>query len=395
MIDGDLFDKLEFIARILRGNNKPFGGIQLVISGDFCQLPPVPDSWNGRPVPVKFAFEADTWQRCMGRPVVLRHVFRQKDEAFVGMLNEMRMGSMSFETITAFQKLGRPIVYVDGIEPAELYPTKNEVEIANMSRLNELGSEPVPFCAIDLPGRDEDGRVISHKRMIACLDRLVALRSVTLKEGAQVMLIKNLEQGELVNGSLGCVIGFCTTREGLARGIQIAHTQIVASCNDDDDDDEEAAKAAKRRRWQRVSEEDKIPQRILDSHQAWPIVQFAYECVLCIPAIFEAINIDGRIEATREQVPLILAWALSIHKSQGQTLERVRVDLQHTFEKGQAYVAVSRATGIEGLEIRNFDSAKVQADQRVLDWVEEISKDDRTQSEIDQVEYWDVVDHMN
>lgn len=128
---------------------------------------------------------------------------------------------------------------------------------------------------------------------------------------------------------------------------------------------------------------------------AWPIVQFAYECVLCIPAIFEAINIDGRIEATREQVPLILAWALSIHKSQGQTLERVRVDLQHTFEKGQAYVAVSRATGIEGLEIRNFDSAKVQADQRVLDWVEEISKDDRTQSEIDQVEYWDVVDHMN
>lgn len=60
-----------------------------------------------------------------------------------------------------------------------------------------------------------------------------------------------------------------------------------------------------------------------------------------------------------------------------------------------AYVAVSRATGIEGLEIRNFDSAKVQADQRVLDWVEEISKDDRTQSEIDQVEYWDVVDHMN
>lgn len=132
--------------------------------------------------------------------------------------------------------------------------------------------------------------------------------------------------------------------------MQIAHTQIVTS-RDDDDDDEAAAEAAKRRRWQRLSEEEKIPQRILDSHQAWPIVRFAYVCVLCIPAIFEAINIDGRIEAIREQVcllyvllpsdsynpkvPLILAWALSIHKSQGQTLERVRVDLQHTFEKGQ------------------------------------------------------------
>ncbi|OSX67965.1 hypothetical protein POSPLADRAFT_1128615, partial [Postia placenta MAD-698-R-SB12] len=101
--------------------------------------------------------------------------------AFVDMLNAMRLGQLSEDAAVKFRALSRPVIYEDGIEPTDLYPTKNEVEIANMSRLNELGSEPVPFCAIDLPGRDEDGRVISHKRMIACLDRLVALRSVTLK----------------------------------------------------------------------------------------------------------------------------------------------------------------------------------------------------------------------
>jgi ATP-dependent DNA helicase PIF1 len=76
------------------------------------------------------------------------------------------------------------------------------------------------------------------------------------------------------------------------------------------------------------------------------------------PADFEITNAEGKMEATRIQVPLILAWALSVHKSQGQTLERVKVDLRRTFEKGQAYVAISRATCLEQLQILNFDPGK-------------------------------------
>jgi hypothetical protein len=79
MLDGTLFDKLEYIARYVRGNDEPFGGIQLIVSGDFFQLPPVPDQNNGIPVPATYAFDAETWQLCVGAPVVLSRVFRQKD----------------------------------------------------------------------------------------------------------------------------------------------------------------------------------------------------------------------------------------------------------------------------------------------------------------------------
>jgi ATP-dependent DNA helicase PIF1 len=92
MVDGDLFDKLEAIARTIRNNGRPFGGIQLVITGDFFQLPPVPE--NGRQA--KFAFDAGTWTTSIEHTIGLHHVFRQKDPVFANMLNEMRLiGSSS------------------------------------------------------------------------------------------------------------------------------------------------------------------------------------------------------------------------------------------------------------------------------------------------------------
>ncbi|KAH7912988.1 hypothetical protein BJ138DRAFT_1147009 [Hygrophoropsis aurantiaca] len=120
MIDGVLFDKLEFIARIVRGNDKPFGGIQLVLSGDFCQLPPVPDRKGGIAIPSVFAFDAESWSRCIKRPIILSKVFRQKDQDFVDMLNAMRFGQLEEQTIQAFKKLSRLVVYHDGIGPTQL-----------------------------------------------------------------------------------------------------------------------------------------------------------------------------------------------------------------------------------------------------------------------------------
>jgi len=77
---------------------------------------------------------------------------------------------------------------------------------------------------------------------------------------------------------------------------------------------------------------------------------------------------SGEVQASRQQLPLILAWAMSIHKSQGQTLPKVKVDLHRIFEKGQAYVALSRATSLEGLQILGFDKSKVMAHPRVVQW---------------------------
>jgi ATP-dependent exoDNAse (exonuclease V) alpha subunit len=131
MVDGDLFDKLESIARAIRNNGRPFGGIQLVITGDFFQLPPVPD--YGRVA--KFSFDASTWNTSIEHTIGLSQVFRQKDpgtflfwrtkalltvSVFANMLNEMRLGRLTQKSIDAFQALNRPLGQLDDFEATEL-----------------------------------------------------------------------------------------------------------------------------------------------------------------------------------------------------------------------------------------------------------------------------------
>lgn len=133
MVDGELFDKLETVARILRNNGRPFGGIQLVITGDFFQLPPVPDSGRA----ARFAFDAGTWNTAIEHTIALHHVFRQKDPsqwsefilfhetdyfiAFANMLNEMREGRLTSQSIQTFRTLERPLHFDDTMEATELY----------------------------------------------------------------------------------------------------------------------------------------------------------------------------------------------------------------------------------------------------------------------------------
>lgn len=116
MVDGDLFDKLEAIARAVRNNGRPFGGIQLVITGDFFQLPPVPDYGKV----AKFSFDASTWNTSIEHTIGLTQVFRQKDPAFANMLNEMRLGRLTQKSIDSFRSLNRPLGFVDDFEATEL-----------------------------------------------------------------------------------------------------------------------------------------------------------------------------------------------------------------------------------------------------------------------------------
>ncbi|THY98611.1 hypothetical protein D6C92_02774 [Aureobasidium pullulans] len=196
MVDGDLFDKLEAIARQIRNNGRPFGGIQLVITGDFFQLPPVPDSGKI----AKFAFDAATWSTSIEYTIGLHHVFRQKDPVFANMLNEMREGRMSAESIKAFHTLNRPLSE-DAIDATELFPTRNEVENANQTKMSQLVGEIRTFEARD--GGSITDKTFRDKLLANCM----APELITLKKGAQVMLIKNIDES-LVNGSLGKIIGF-------------------------------------------------------------------------------------------------------------------------------------------------------------------------------------------
>lgn len=95
------------------------------------------------------------------------------------------------------------------------------------------------------------------------------------------------------------------------------------------------------------------------------------ELTIVEKATFKVENLDREVQSRRDQIPLILAWAMSIHKSQGQTIQRVKVDLGRVFEKGQIYVALSRATSLEGLQVLRFDPKKVMAHPEVIKWSKE------------------------
>ncbi|CAD6506085.1 BgTH12-07016 [Blumeria graminis f. sp. triticale] len=347
MVDGELFDKLEGVARAMRNNGRPFGGIQLVITGDFFQLPPVPErDDNSRAV--KFAFDASTWSTTIDYTIGLTQVFRQKDPMFANMLNEMRIGKITDETVTAFQKLNRP-VSDQGLEATELFPTRHEVDKANATRIGNLGGTSYKYVSQD------GGAIKDPKSLERLLSNMMAPKVLELKKGAQVMLIKNMDES-LVNGTLGKVQSFMSEKD-------FKHLEDIEGGLDALEYESENDAGGK----PRISTNGVST---TGSGRLYPYVSFKLadgtkRMMLILPEEWKVELPNGEVQAQRSQVPLILAWALSIHKAQGQTLERVKIDLKKIFEKGQAYVALSRATSQAGLQVLNFDKVKVNAHPRV------------------------------
>ena len=174
------------------------------------------------------------------------------------------------------------------------------------------------------------------------------------------MLIKNIDE-TLVNGSVGRVVAFMDEKTFDIYHEDEAEFQAVDKV---DLSDEEATRS--RKKLKAMINKDLGG----DTSQKWPLVRFALadgssRDLLCQKESWKIELPNGEVQASRHQIPLILAWALSIHKAQGQTLERVKVDLGKIFEKGQAYVALSRATCQEGLQIIRFDPKKVMAHEKV------------------------------
>ncbi|KAJ5356568.1 hypothetical protein N7517_011177 [Penicillium concentricum] len=353
MVDGDLFDKLEEIARRIRNNGRPFGGIQLVVTGDFFQLPPVPDGSNRE---AKFAFAAASWTTCIQHTILLTNIFRQRDPEFANMLNEMRLGKITPSTIEAFRRLSRPLDVKDQIDATELFPTRAEVDGANSARMGRLSGEVMRFNAVD------SGTIQDPQHRDRLLSNCMAPPMIQLKKGAQVMLIKNMEDS-LVNGSIGKVVAF------MSEDYFDSYKENDKNFTDDAtaSDDERAHRARKKLKPMGFKEGPASMAR------KWPLVSFVQpdgseRHLLCQPETWKIELPNGEVQAQRQQVPLILAWALSIHKAQGQTLQRVKVDLGRVFEKGQAYVALSRAVSQEGLQVTRFEPRKVMVHPKVVDF---------------------------
>ncbi|KAK8091740.1 mitochondrial DNA helicase [Apiospora hydei] len=355
MIDSILFDKLNTIARAVRGIALPFGGIQLVLSGDFFQLPPVrKGADDGSP---KFCFESKTWSSAIQQAIGLTQIYRQRDPEFTRMLNQIREGRLSPDTIEKFRKLHRPLAD-NGAEATELFPLRQEADRANSKRLQNINGVAYSYCA-------KDGGIIKNpdtRKML--LSDCIASEFLTLKEGAQVMLIQNVDN-TLVNGSQGRIIGFANIHSFL-------HNRW--------DYDDSHASIAPPGAFEKTMDEC-LP--------LYPVVRFAMQdgstrVHFCQPVewavkrwVPDPWAVGGWVDeklATRIQVPLLLAWALSIHKAQGQTLHRVKVDLDRVFETGQTYVALSRTRSMEGLQVLNFHPSKVTAHPKVKAFYESMSK---------------------
>lgn len=236
------------------------------------------------------------------------------------------------------------------------FPTRAEVEGANSARMGRLSGEMMKFTATD------SGTIQDPQHRERLLANCMAPPVIQLKKGAQVMLIKNMEDS-LVNGSIGKVVAFMS--EDYFDSYKENDKNFAEDASPSDD--ERAHLARKKLKPMGYKEGPASMAR------KWPLVSFlqpdgSERHLLCQPETWKIELPNGEVQAQRQQVPLILAWALSIHKAQGQTLQRVKVDLGRVFEKGQAYVALSRAVSQEGLQVTRFEPRKVMVHPKVVDF---------------------------
>jgi len=306
MLSKELFEKLNEIGQIVRNNSRPFGGIQLIFSGDFFQLPPVVKSEIDDTE--KFAFCSPVWNTLFCNTTFeLTQIMRQKDEIFIRILNKIRNGNIDEEVITTLESRMN-LDTTDNIEPTQLMCMRHEVNRINNEQMIELEDD----IQVHKWSTKTSGTNINKITVKQWENDCQCEKTLFLAIGAQVVLLHNKfqEDFELINGSRGVIEGF----------------------NDDGD----------------------------------PIVQFKTFTLEIPKHVWEFETYNGDLKHSVSQYPLKLAWALTVHKSQGMTLDSVVLDISNIFEEGQAYVALSRVKSLDGLYIKNMNAHKIKANKTVL-----------------------------
>jgi ATP-dependent DNA helicase PIF1 len=287
------------VARCMLHPEKPFGGLQTILCGDFFQLPPV--TQEGKQVPKKFAYESAAWETGKFQVCYLQEQHRHGDDPLLNILNDIRNGMAGEHTKIPLRTRYKRDPDAGG-QPTRLYARNINVDAINDAQLEKLSGKARVFT---MESTGFGALVESLKK--SCL----APEELRLKAGAEVMFVKNAADGSYVNGTRGIVTGF-------------------------------------------------------DAEAGWPIVRTLYNDVLIASPEEWKYEENGIIRATVSQVPLRLAWAITIHKSQGMTLDAAEIDLGDAFEPGMGYVALSRLRSLKGLKLMNLNETALQVHPAIL-----------------------------
>ena len=322
MLQDRTLDMVDRVCKTFKRSEKPFGGLQVILSGDFFQLPPIEkyapqiemqqttlsideeagiayESEMEVQISTPFAFKARSWREAGFHVCYLDEQFRQDDESLLGILSEMRTGEVSDETRQLLLDMVDPR---DSDHATKLFTHNMDVDRYNLMKLEEIEDEPEVY---EMTSRGKASGVEALKR--GCLSPA----ELALKIGARVMFTKNNPVQGYVNGTIGEIIDF----DG---GYPVIQT----------DDG----------------------RRFTAQEQTW------------------AIEDQGKVVAEIHQLPLRLAWAITVHKSQGMTLDSASIDLSQAFVPGQGYVALSRLRTLDGLYLKGINRQALEVHPGVLEF---------------------------
>jgi ATP-dependent DNA helicase PIF1 len=343
MMSKKILEILNSVGKMIRRSTRPFGGIQVVFTGDFFQLPPVGDEED--PDTAAFCFETPVWCELFkpDQHVQLTTMFRQQDPVYIRILEQIRKGELSEEYADILRTYVNRAYDPNGMIPTKLFPIRSKVDYINSMMFAKLDEDEYEFeftsntqCALNMDNGKplslehiQRGKQLSQKEMEYEVDSLVnntrCSRILRLKRGASVLCMVNLDMDQ----------GICNGAQGIVTRI----------------DDSDAV--------------TKI--EVLFSNGIRKQIE---------PHIWQS---EEYPTITIKQYPLCLAWALTIHKIQGATLAMAEIDIgQSIFEYGQTYVALSRVQSLEGLYLSAFQPNRVRANPKVIEFYESLPKRDLT-----------------
>jgi ATP-dependent DNA helicase PIF1 len=321
MLSLKIFSILDLIAkRVKQRWNEPFGGIQIIFSGDFYQLPPIGNI--NEPDTIRFCFESPIWNDIFPKKnqINLQTIFRQTDQNYVKILNRLRVGEITKNGVKELKQCVNKKMNKE-LNPTILLPRRKDVDIINIkeySKLDETNEKifimkEVDMIELSISKQDIDNvKIFTDKERQQEIDylteNLIVEKVLKLRIGTYIMCISNLDiESGIINGSQGIVVNF------IENNPQIKFNDGSL--------------------------------RVITPH-IWYSEKF--------PAI------------AIKQIPLIYAWAITIHKAQGVTLDKALIDIgKEVFECGQTYVALSRIKTLDGLYLKSFDFTKIKINKKV------------------------------